>query len=1141
MKKKTIVSFLLCVCSAVGFAETINIDTHRTQPQKWEGWGVSLCWWAQMCGKYDEQHLDSLISWLTDPQGLNYNIFRYNIGGGDDPEWKNCEPHHMGKRGGKGLRAEMEGFQLPDGTWQWDNDAAQRRVMLMIAKRRKDAIFEAFSNSAPWWMTKSGCVGGNEPATADNLREDMYGKFADYLVTVCKHYNDKYGITFRTLEPFNEALTDYWGRSASQEGCHFSVESQIKFIKTLYPVLRQSGLKTVISASDETSVGHSLQAFRGYKEAGILPMIGQWNTHTYHATPEQRRELRKEVTETRGGDNMILWQSETGDGGRGLHGNLMMAKRLIADIRYMQPSAWLDWQYVEVNYDQWSLVKCDREWKQYTRHKNYYVRQHFSRFVPAGYRWLNIDSDNALAAVSPDGKTMAVVMVNTERRPVKNTMNLPEGWKYSEGYVTDFLHDMAPIGEQQPTENGEIILDRNSIVTLIYTMNPKKLTIEDLTSGKYAPKGVKMSEVLPGEKDKASLTAEKAEQIYRRSSRAIYKYGETPIANGAKVEQPLISPDGKNVAYVKDNNLYIEPLTSHLSPLTSVVQVTTDGEYNKIINGKPDWVYEEELVYARAFCFNADGTMLCWQRFDESKVPTFSFPVYKGLKPEKKKNALYPSSYEYKYPMAGVNNSKVKVLTYDIATKEQREIKVPVDSDGYILRVLQTSDADKIIIPTLNRHQDCLKIYVCNPRTGECRLIVTDEVKPYINEATYAGIQMTEGGFVLQSERTGYAQIYLYDLDGNIVRALTEGNQPVVSFYGYDEKTKRCYYAAKDGSPLRTAVFARDAKGKTTKLTPREGTNSATFSKDYRYFVNMWSNIDTPPVYTLCDAKTGKVLKVLEDNAKLKKKADCAAPYKREFFTMTTSEGTELNGWMIRPDDENKPHPVVMFQYSGPGSQQVEDKWYTGNMGGCLFEEYLAQEGFVSVCVDGRGTGGRGADFEKQTYLHLGAMESHDQAEVARWLGEQPYVDKDRIGIWGWSYGGFMTLMSMSDTTVVRTDGKPLFAAGVAVAPVTSYRYYDTIYTERFMRTPKENPEGYDDNPITRAPNLRGKLLICQGTADDNVHYRNVAEYTEALVQADKDYMQLSFTNRNHNISGGNTRNFLFRNIAQWFKKNLQK
>ena len=680
------------------------------------------------------------------------------------------------------------------------------------------------------------------------------------------------------------------------------------------------------------------------------------------------------------------------------------------------------------------------------------------------------------------------------------------------------------------------------------TVGAQPLTIKDLTSGSYAPKQVKISDVLPGEKDKARLKATEREQIYRRSYKACFTYDDKPIANGEKIEQPLISPDGNNIAYVKDNNLFIEPiskksslfaLNSSLFTLHSSLQVTSDGEYNKVINGKPDWVYEEELVYARAFCFNADGTMLCWQRFDESEVPMFSFPVYKGLKPEKKENLLYPSSYEYKYPMAGVNNSKVTVLTYDIATHTQQEIKVPVDSDGYILRVLMTSDPDKILIPTLNRHQDCMKIYVCNPRIGECRLIVTDEVKPYINEATYAGIQMTEGGFVLQSERSGYAQIYLYDLDGNLVRPLTEGPNPVVSFYGYDEKNGKCYYAAKDGSPLRTAVFSSDANGKVVKLTPREGNNSAVFSSDYKSFVNVWSDINTPPVYTLCDAKTGKVKKTLEDNAELKEKVAKAAPYKREFFTMTTSEGVELNGWMVRPDDENTPHPVVMFQYSGPGSQQVEDSWYCGNMGGCLFEQYLAQEGFISVCVDGRGTGGRGADFEKQTYLHLGVKESHDQCEVAHWLGEQPFVDKDRIGIWGWSYGGFMTLMSMSDTTVVRADGKPLFAAGVAVAPVTCYRYYDTIYTERFMRTPKENPDGYDDNPISRAANLRGKLLICQGTADDNVHYRNVAEYTEALVQADKDYMQLSFTNRNHNISGGNTRNYLFRNIANWFKKNL--
>lgn len=665
-----------------------------------------------------------------------------------------------------------------------------------------------------------------------------------------------------------------------------------------------------------------------------------------------------------------------------------------------------------------------------------------------------------------------------------------------------------------------------------------ELSIADITSGEYYPKSANISEALP--KDKPKLESMDDEPIYRRSHRAMYLYNSVAIGAGEKIEQPLISPDGKNVAYVRENNIYYEPLPTDSNWIDSEnrIAVTTDGEMNHIINGKPDWVYEEEFVYARAFCFNADGTMICWQRFDESEVPEFSFPIYKGLKPERTDNLLYPDKYEYKYPMAGVKNSKVTVHTYNIGTRETRQMQVPVEEDGYILRVLQTSDAEKILIPTLNKHQDCMKIYVGNPKTGECRLIVTDEVKPYINEATYAGIQMTQGGFVMQSERSGYAQIYLYDLDGNLIRPLTQGNDPVEEFYGYDEKAKVCYYSAKDGSPLRTAVFRSDSNGNVTKLSQQSGSNSAVFSSDYKRFVNIWSNIDNPPVYTLCDGKTGKVLKVLEDNAALKEKIEDLMPCKRELFTMKTSDGVELNGWKVYSEEAlnaNEKAPVIMFQYSGPGSQQVEDRWNIGNMYGML-ERYLAQEGFVCVCVDGRGTGGRGADFEKQTYLHLGKLESHDQAEVAKWLGNQPGIDKDRIGIWGWSFGGFNTLMSMSDTSVEREYGEPLFYAGVAVAPVTSYRYYDTIYTERFMRTPEENPEGYNDSPISRAKDLRGKLLICHGTADDNVHYRNTAEYTEALVQADKDFMQLTFTNRNHNISGGNTRNFLYRNIINWFK-----
>jgi dipeptidyl-peptidase-4 len=427
-----------------------------------------------------------------------------------------------------------------------------------------------------------------------------------------------------------------------------------------------------------------------------------------------------------------------------------------------------------------------------------------------------------------------------------------------------------------------------------------------------------------------------------------------------------------------------------------------------------------------------------------------------------------------------------------------------------------------------------MDIYMGNPRSTVCQLAVRDNVDKYIEESEYENIQYYKDHFLLMSERDGYNHIYLYDMNGHLVKQLTKGNFVVNSLYGYDEKEGVCYYAATDGGPLRTAVYRTDLKGKVEKLTPQSGQNSAIFSTNMKYFINIYSNLNTPPVYSLRTSE-GKELKVMIDNKALQNKVAGINMGTKELFTFRTSEGVELNGWMVKPADfsASKKYPVVMFQYSGPGNQQVTDSWGIGDMGGGLYESYLAQKGFIVVCVDGRGTGGRGAAFERCTYLNLGDLESKDQVETAIYLGSLPYVDKDNIGIWGWSYGGFNTLMSMS-------EGRGVFKCGVAVAPPTCYRYYDTVYTERYMRTPKENPTGYDRNPITRADKLHGNLLICHGLADDNVHFRNTAEYSEALVQADKQFEMAVYTNRNHGIFGGNTRNHLFTRITNFFERNLK-
>ena len=388
--------------------------------------------------------------------------------------------------------------------------------------------------------------------------------------------------------------------------------------------------------------------------------------------------------------------------------------------------------------------------------------------------------------------------------------------------------------------------------------------------------------------------------------------------------------------------------------------------------------------------------------------------------------------------------------------------------------------------------------------------------------------------FAMISDRSGYNHIYWYNLNGQLIKQVTSGNYEVTDFYGYDADGGKFYYAAREEGPQYKAVYSVDAKGKVKKLSTQKGENSASFSSGMKYFVNVYSSFDTPPVTTLCSA-SGKVLKTLIDNSEVKNVIDADAPVTKEMFEFTTSEGVKLYGWMVKPADfsTSKKYPVIMYQYSGPGSQEVTDAWNAGFFGGMAFERYLAQQGYIVACVDGRGTGGRGAEFEKQTYLQLGQKEARDQVEAALYLGGQPYVDKDRIAIWGWSFGGFNTLMAMS-------EGRNVFRAGVAVAPVTNWKYYDSVYTERYMRTPSENADGYGDNPMARASKLSGSLLIVHGTADDNVRYRNTAEYTEALVQADKQFQMQVYTNRNHSIYGGNTYNHLFTRMVDFLNTQLK-
>lgn len=633
------------------------------------------------------------------------------------------------------------------------------------------------------------------------------------------------------------------------------------------------------------------------------------------------------------------------------------------------------------------------------------------------------------------------------------------------------------------------------------------------------------------------LIQTKTKRIYRRSFTAtyyIYTIADRKLerlSDGGPQQTPVWSPDGLKVAFVRDNNIYLIKLLYG----NSESQVTKDGERGKVINGVPDWVYEEEFATNSALTFNADGSMLCWTRFDEADVPTFSLEMYKGLKPANEQYALYPGFYSYKYPKAGETNSKVSVMSFDIQSRQTRTMQLPLDADGYIPRIKPTADAEKIIIYTMNRHQDMLRLYAANPRSTVCKLLIEESVPKYVKEEAMERIMITPQHIIVPSDRSGYMQLYLYSLTGQLQRRLTNTDYDVTDVYGYDERTGSVYYQAAGKNPMSREVYVTTRNGKTETLAGRDGWNSAMFSKGCKYFIGSWSDSNTPFVFSLCD-NSGKQLATLMDNGKLKEKLAAYSLPKKEFFSFKTSEGVQLNGVMIKPSDFDpaKKYPVIMWQYSGPGSQQVVNSWNIGSMGqGGMLDMYLAQQGFILVCVDGRGTGGRGAEFEKCTYLNLGDLESKDQVEAAIYLGSLPYVDKNNIGIWGWSYGGFNTLMSMS-------EGRGVFKAGVAVAPPTDWRFYDSVYTERYMRTPKENPGGYDVNPINRVSSLHGSLLICHGLADDNVHPQNTFEYAEALVQADKDFKMNMYTNRNHSIYGGNTRNHIYRQIAQFFTDNLK-
>lgn len=626
-----------------------------------------------------------------------------------------------------------------------------------------------------------------------------------------------------------------------------------------------------------------------------------------------------------------------------------------------------------------------------------------------------------------------------------------------------------------------------------------------------------------GPNERKVIIAHEKEPIYRRSSKAYFYIFDLDTRKVTAVSQKpgkqqyaSLSPDGEKVAFVRNNNLFYTDLNTGKE-----TQVTSDGKYNHIINGSTDWVYEEEFAFAPAFFWNKDGSKLAYYRFDESEVREFEMTLFDNL---------YPQTYKFKYPKPGEKNSVVSIHIFDLEKNKSIEVNVGPEKDQYIPRIKWTEDPNLLCVLRMNRHQNTLEYLFARAEDGSTE-VRHKETDPYYIDINDDLTFLKDGKhFILTSEQDGFNHIYLYDLEGKLVQQVTQGNWEVTKLYGIDEDSRTLYYQSTEGSPLLRDIYSIALNGKRkTKLSTKTGTNQATFSSDFSYYVLEYSSVDTPPFISL--HKTGgKQIRVLEDNAEAVQVAKSYGIQPREFFQMKTSEEVTLNGYMIKPADfdPNTRYPVLMFVYGGPGSQNVANNWSHN-----VWFDLLSQKGYLVVCVDNRGTGFRGAEFKKMTYMNLGKYEIQDQIEVARWLGKQTYVDADRIGLWGWSFGGYMASLAI-------TKGADVFKTTIAVAPVTSWRYYDSIYTERYLRTPQENPEGYDENsPINFADRLKGNFLLIHGTGDDNVHFQNSVMFSEALIQANKPFQQAYYPNKNHSIRGGNTSVHLYTKMTRFILNNL--
>lgn len=683
----------------------------------------------------------------------------------------------------------------------------------------------------------------------------------------------------------------------------------------------------------------------------------------------------------------------------------------------------------------------------------------------------------------------------------------------------------SSLDEIRSTSNGEnYTINNNGESIVLYSFKTGKeikkiFSINDITSD---VKPTKIDEYFFSDDEKKILIASEKERIYRHSSLNKFYIYDIPskqmkLISDQKLQEATLSPNGQFVAYVNKNNLFVKDLSTNIE-----TAVTNDGEKNKIINGIPDWVYEEEFSFSKAYEWSSDNHYIAYLKFNESDVKEFSMPIYKGL---------YPDTYRYKYPKAGEKNSKVSLHIYQLKNNKTIDITLEADTDFYIPRIYWTKQPHTLMAIKMNRLQNTMKLFLIDAEKGTTQCIYTEQTNTYI-ELPEIVFSNDGKSFFITSDKDGYNHIYQYDLNGNLIKQITSGKWDVTKFNGYDNIKQIVYYTSAETSPMQRNVYSINLKTEDKKrLTNQDGTNEAIFNNTYTYFINKYSNTETPPTFTLCD-NNGKTIRILEDNKELKQKIADAKLSKKEFIQLETSEGIILNAWILKPQNmvPGKRYPVMFCIYGGPGSQEVLDQWDYN----ALWYQHLASQGIIVVAVDNRGTGARGAEFRKCTYKNLGKYEAMDQIEAAKALAKFSYIDSTRIGIWGWSFGGYLSTLCLE-------KGNQQFKLAIAVAPVTNWRYYDSIYTERYNGMPQDNATGYDDNsPINHTQKIKGKYLLIHGTADDNVHFQNSVELIKKLIDNNKDFQTMYYPNSNHGIyTGKNTRYHLFSKMTKFILENL--